>query len=197
MRKVGLTGGIACGKSLALKYFSELGVPTLSADQIARELLSEQHPERLETVRNYFGDAVFCSAQQLDRAALRDIIFTNPEARKWLEAQLHPAIRDALQQFFRQQHSPYALAEVPLLFESGMNQDMDCTVTVDCSKAQQKARLQQRDGSSPTQIDAMLESQWPLQRKRLAADFVLTNRGNQESLKNQVLKLHNSWMKAA
>ena len=176
---IGLTGGIASGKSALEKAFAAHGITVADADLLAREVVRPGEPA-LDAVVARFGRDVLMADGQLDRAALRVRVFGNDEERRALEAILHPAIRARLLALCRTAHSPYAIATVPLLTEGGGRRAypwLHHIVVVDTPVAVQKARLMQRDGIDAALAEKMMAAQASrAERLALAVDIVVNDR---------------------
>lgn len=190
---IGLTGGIASGKSLAAEYFRELGVPVIDTDDIARQVVAPGQPAWLR-IRETFGPDVFTPDGQLDRPAMARRVFIDPAARRRLEAVTHPAIfAEVDRQIDLLQHaspSPRVIVVVvPLLFEVGAEERFDVTVLVKASPEQQRARLQQLRGYSAEEADNRITAQLPLDEKCRRADYCLDNSGEKDALRRQVVML--------
>ena len=188
---IGLTGGIASGKSTVAAMFAELGAAIVSADAIAREVVEPGEPA-LEEIRAAFGPEVLLPDGRLDRRRLGAIVFADPERRRRLEAILHPRIRARM----REQIEAAAgtgrpvVAEIPLLFESPASRALvDVTVVVYVDREQQLARLISRDGLTPAEAEARLAAQLPLEEKARLADYVIDNRGQLEHTRAQVVRV--------
>lgn len=186
--KVGLTGGIACGKSLASEAFAALGISIVDADVIAREVVAPGSAGQKQLAAA-LGSRYFDAAGRLDRAALRRAMFADPALRDRVEAILHPLIRDRLLAQAAIAKGPYVVIAVPLLVEAGLHREMDATVVVDCPKALQRERLRRRDGDSDAEIDRILDSQAGRDQRLQAADYVLRNEGTPADLEQQVENL--------
>ena len=193
---LGLTGGIASGKSSAAREFAALGVPVIDLDEIARELLSPGSAALAE-VFAHFGTAVRQSVGSLDRRALRQIVFADPEARRVLEGMTHPAIRRLSDARIAQQRGPYVIIVIPLLVESGDLKRYQRILVIDCPESLQLERLRQRDGSSAAQAQAMLAAQSPRAARLAAADDVIRNDADLAGLAAQVKALHAQYLKMA
>ncbi len=175
MLKVGLTGGIGCGKSTAVKRFRELGVPVIEADLIAREVVASGQPALQEVVA-LFGQQAIQADGTLNRAWLRQTVFSDPLRLQQLEAILHPRIRaEILNRMAACTHSAYVIVDVPLLFEKGYTQLFERILVIDCLPDQQRARVQQRDGSDNAVIDAIMQSQVGREARLQQADDILSN----------------------
>ena len=184
-RRIGLTGGIASGKSSVGRLLEARGWPVLDADQYARDALAPNTPAS-EAVVERFGAAVG-SASDLDRKALGRIVFSDSDERRWLEALIHPVVRERFDQELDALRSePVVVLMIPLLFEVGLESLCSEVWVVDCDKEQQLERLRRRDGLSPDDAEVRLDAQWPLSRKRALADRVIDNRGSSEDLLDQL-----------
>jgi dephospho-CoA kinase len=193
---VALTGGIASGKSAAADRFAALGVPVLDADVIARELVAPGGAALAEIVAA-FGPAALAADGALDRRAMRSRVFADADARRRLEAILHPRIRALLQQRAAEAPAPYAVVVVPLLVESGSYGWVDRVLVVDVPRALQRARLIARDGVAPELADAMLDAQAPRERRLALADDVVDNTGTPAELDAKVQALHRKYLAEA
>lgn len=184
---IGLTGGIATGKSTAARILGELGLRRVDADQIAREVVMPGAPALAE-LRQRFGPEIFQDDGILDRAALGRLVFAQPEARRDLEGILHPriwaALKAAVEEAEREQLE--TVLEIPLLFESGREQTFDNVWVVWVPQTVQVERLTKRDGFSAQEVAQRLASQWSLEKKVELADFVLDNSGDEEQLRLQI-----------
>jgi len=185
MRLVGLTGGIASGKSTFAAALRELGAAVVDADELAREVVRPGRPA-LEAIRASFGEGVLGEGGALDRKRMAALVFSDPEARARLEAIVHPAVRQALAaETSRLASSGEALAfyDVPLLFETGLDRDVDCVVVVYARPELQRARLAARDGISAAEAEARLAAQLSIEEKARRADLVVENEGEVAALR--------------
>jgi dephospho-CoA kinase len=187
--RVGLTGGIASGKSTAAKFFGALGIPILDSDQIARDVVEPGQPP-LERLVERFGPSILTPDGHLDRPALRDIIFSDPKARADLEALTHPAIGAAMEARSAAAGGPYQVLVIPLLVEKNLGSHVDRVLVVDCDEALQMRRLSARDGTTSKQAQAILNAQAPRAARLKAADDVITNDADMSAVQNQVATLH-------
>ena len=193
---VGLTGGIASGKSLVADYFAQLGVAVIDTDVVAREVVEPGQPALAEVV-DAFGAGILDDAGALDRRALREIVFADEASRKTLEGILHPLIRE---ETFRQAEAasgPYVVIVVPLLFESPMKAAMDRILVVDCSEETQEERLMARDNESAAQARRIMATQATRKERLSIADDVVANDGTREALYEAVVALHESYLELA
>jgi dephospho-CoA kinase len=194
--KIGLTGGIASGKSTVAELFSELGVPIVDTDIVARDLTTPGSPA-LARIVEAFGPEVLTDTGELDRRRLRQIVFAAPERRRELERILHPLIRAETLARAAQAEGPYVLIAVPLLFESGFDQLVDRSLVVDCPEELQIERLIARDGISNDEALAMLAAQMPREQRRAAADDVIDNAGDLAALRTRVAALDRKFRQQA
>ncbi|MGH7826732.1 MAG: dephospho-CoA kinase [Candidatus Binatia bacterium] len=188
VKLVGLTGGIASGKSTVAAILQRLGAHIIDADALAREVVQPGETAWQE-VAETFGNEILQQDQTLDRSKLRTIIFNNPEARKQLEAITHPKIRQLAQQRIRELTAAGASLIVyvaPLLFETNIHLWLRPVILVACDPATQKQRLRQRDQLSDEEIERHLQAQMSLKEKRPLADYVVENIGSLEDLERQV-----------
>lgn len=186
--RVGLTGGIACGKSVVAEMFAELGAEIIDTDVIAREIVAPGKPALIE-VRKRFGDQVLSDDGSLDRAALRQIVFSDSRARRDLEAILHPRIREETRRRARQGRGDYQLIVVPLLYESPIREFVDRILVVDCDEKTQLERLLARDSESAAQAMRMIEAQATREQRLSIADDVVDNSGDLEVTREAVRAL--------
>lgn len=185
MLVVGLTGGIATGKSTVLQYLSDSGASTCSADAIVHELLLE--PGVLEMVRGQFGDGVFLPDGSLDKKALAGVVFAREDRRKALEAILHPLVQQRMQEWLSAQQkkgASIAVCEIPLLFEAGLESMVDTIVTVSAEHQQQTRRLLNK-GLDEKDANQRIAAQMPLEEKVRRSEYVIDNSGSLEDLKRQ------------
>ncbi|MFQ3230479.1 dephospho-CoA kinase [Reinekea sp.] len=186
---IGLTGGIASGKSTALKLFEALNVPYVDADIVAREVV-EPGSTALASIIDRFGDAILLPNGKLDRPALRQAIFSNLEHKQWLEALLHPLIRESMITQLNSFEAPYCLLVAPLLFENGLESYCEKTVTLDIPEELQLERALKRDGSSLDTLKSIIASQWSRQQRLDKADYILDNSRDNAYLATQVTAMH-------
>jgi dephospho-CoA kinase len=194
--RIGLTGGIASGKSTAAKFFGALGVPILDSDQIARDVVEPGQPP-LERLVERFGSSILTPDGHLDRPALRDIVFSDPMARADLEALTHPAIGAAMEARSAAAGGPYQVLVIPLLVEKNLSSHVDRVLVVDCDEELQVRRLRDRDGSTPEQAQAILGAQAPRAARLRAADDVITNEADMSAVQDQVAALHARYLELA
>ena len=195
--RIGLTGGIASGKSTVSQRFAELGIAVIDADVAARAVVEPGTPG-LEQVVQRFGAGILCPNGELDRPALRELIFNDPAARRDLDAILHPLIRAHMEQQAAAAAGPYLIMAIPLLVEGGSSRErLDRILVVDVDEAVQLQRVQARDGISIAQARAILGSQASRAARLEAADDVLQNGGTVAELRQAVDRLHERYLKQA
>ena len=194
--RVGLTGGIASGKSTAAKFFGALGVPILDSDQIARDVVEPGQPPLGRLVER-FGKKILTPDGHLDRPALRDIVFSDPRARADLEALTHPAIGAVMEARSTAAGGPYQILVIPLLVEKNLAAHVDRVLVVDCDEELQIRRLRDRDGSTSEQVQAILKAQAPRAARLRAADDVIHNDTDMSAVRNQVAALHTRYLELA
>jgi dephospho-CoA kinase len=194
--RVGLTGGIASGKSTAAKFFGALGVPILDSDRIAREVVEPGQPP-LERLVERFGRGILTADGHLDRPALRDIVFRDPRARADLENLTHPAIGAALEARSASAGGPYQILVIPLLVEKNLGAHVDRVLVVDCDEDLQIRRLHARDGSNRAQAQAILDAQVSRAARLKAANDVITNDADMSAVQAQVAALHTRYLELA
>jgi dephospho-CoA kinase len=193
---IGLTGGIASGKSTVAQRFMDLGVPVIDADAAAREVVAPGKPG-LQQVIDRFGSRVVAENGELDRRALREIVFSDPDARRDLEAILHPLIRTDMDRNAAAAVGPYIVMAIPLLIEGGSRDRVDRILVVDVDEAVQLQRVMARDHCSSEQAQAILASQAPRSARLAAADDVLPNGGTVTELRQAVDALHQQYLRLA
>jgi len=197
MLRIGLTGGIASGKSVASDYFASLGVPVIDTDLISRELV-QPGSAGLQRIIETFGESVLDTHGVLDRARLRKIVFASDNKRTQLEDILHPLIRDRVGKLITEiVNAPYAIIVIPLLFETRYPVPVDRVLVIDADENRQLERLLKRDDISLEQARAMLRAQASREERIRRADDVVVNDGSLEALQAQLLDLHQEYLKIA
>jgi len=185
-RRIGLTGGIASGKSSVGRLLAAQGLPLLDADVYAREALAPGSPGAGAVLQRY-GAGIRAPGGEIDRAALGQIVFGDGAERRWLEQLLHPLVRARFAAELEELAAePVVVLVVPLLFEAGLETLCSEVWLVDCDETQQLQRLMARDGLGEADARARIAAQWPLARKRQLADVVLNNRGEPAQLAAEV-----------
>ena len=187
--RIGLTGGIASGKSTVADLFAEYGASVVDTDIIARQLV-EPGSTALAEIEAMFGGEVIDAQGSLDRAAMRKIVFADDAARERLEAILHPRIREETRRQVQAAVGDYVMVVVPLLIESPLRDDVDRILVVDCSEETQLRRLLARDAESEEQARRILAAQASRAQRLAAADDIIRNDDDMEFTKSQVDALH-------
>lgn len=188
---VGLTGGIASGKSTVARAFAALGVPWVDADDVAREVVEPGEPALAEIAERH-GTKVLNDDGSLNRRALREIVFNDPDERRWLESVTHPRIRTRLLEHLARLQAggaPYVLLVSPLLFESGQSAMVDRCLVIDVPETLQIERTAARDEVDAAQARAIVAAQMPRERRLARADEVLDNSGDEAAMRRRVAEL--------
>ncbi|SDM89210.1 dephospho-CoA kinase [Fictibacillus solisalsi] len=184
---IGLTGGIASGKSTVSNLLRSYGLPVVDADVIARQVVEQGHPA-YEKIVEHFGENILDDAGNIDRKKLGSIVFTNEEKRLVLNGIVHPAVRLEMKNeaAVHLKESSHVILDIPLLFESELTHMVDRTLLVFVDEASQLSRLMKRDGFTEAEAKSRIAAQMPLKEKVQLADAVIVNNGSLEELKNQV-----------
>ncbi|MFI4955419.1 MAG: dephospho-CoA kinase [Gammaproteobacteria bacterium] len=198
MLKIGLTGGIGSGKSTVANMFAQLDVPIIDTDQIARDVVAP-HTVGWQSIKQHFGEAIIdAQTQTLNRKQLRQLIFANPEEKKWLENLLHPLIRNEVNLRLSKLISDYCILVIPLLFETTYSYNLDRILVVDSLPEQQISRVTSRDQIS-TELATEIMAQQINRKQRLqqADDIIDNTHENIKDLHSQVLALHQRYLQLA
>lgn len=198
MKIVGLTGGIACGKSMMADMFKEYGASIIDADKISRQL-TLPGGEALGAIRETFGDFVFTPDGMLNREVLAEIVFQNEEDRQKLNDVMHPMIMERVKEKIevcRKMGALVVVLDVPLLFEVGVDKLADVTICASSPQEVQIRRLRTRSGLNEEQSMHRIRSQMPLAEKEKLADLVINTDCSEEELRREVQKLYQEWIKA-
>jgi dephospho-CoA kinase len=185
--RVALTGGIASGKSHVLRSLARRGVPTTDADRLAHDVLAASSPA-VAAVRARFGKEVVDDQGGVDRRALGSIVFSDPDARRALEEIVHPAVYEAIDRWFASlpAGTSSAVADIPLLYETGHDSEFDVVVVAACPPEEQLRRVMARDRLSNDEASARIASQWQLDEKVRRADHVIWTTGSVEETERQI-----------
>ena len=186
---VGLTGGIGSGKSFVASCFRNLGAPVLDADDLARQVVEKGTPG-LQKIAAAFGADLLTDDGRLDRAIMRRLIFENPDARRRLEAIVHPLVRVHMATWRNTLTVPYGLYVAPLLVESGMHLEVDRLLVIDVPESVQMARVSQRDGLDGALIRRIMDAQASRATRLAQADDILDNTLGDETILPQIGRLH-------
>ena len=190
--RIGLTGGIASGKSTVADMFAELGAPLIDTDVIARKVVEPGRPA-LRQLEEAFGSEILDTSGRLDRKRMREIVFASEDKRQRLEGILHPLIREEMHRQSNAAGGTYQVIVVPLLVESGLESMFDRILVVDCPREVQLARLIARDEEARAQAEAMLDAQASRAERLAVADDAIVNDGDLASLRSQVAVLHDRY----
>ena len=184
-KKIGLTGGIGCGKSTVGGFFELLGVEVINADHIAKDLTAENSPF-LDKIVAKFGEHILSPDGSLDRREMGEIVFNNQRDRQWLERLLHPEIRRRMDDQAEQSIAPFIILEIPLLLESGRYKDMDKIIVVLCDVEIRRTRLIQSRKMSSQKVDAILATQASESERKEIADYLIDNNQDLDALVPQI-----------
>ena len=186
---VGITGGIGSGKSAVTQRLEKLGIAVVDADLVARVVVEPGTPA-LAAITAHFGNDILLGNGQLDRAALRRIVFDNPEERRWLEGVTHPAIREEIARQLQEATSDYVVLSSPLLLESGQATFAQYVVVVDVPESVQLERTMRRDSNDEALVQQIMAAQLPREERIARADEAIDNSGDLEQLNAAVDALH-------
>lgn len=186
---VGITGGIGSGKSAVTDHLETLRITVVDADKVARVVVEPGTPG-LAAIAEHFGEDILLADGRLDRAALRKIVFDNPDERKVLEGITHPRIRDEISRQLSEANSPYVVLSSPLLLESGQNTFADYVVVVDVPEEVQLTRTMARDDNSEALVKQIMAAQLDRKTRLSRADTSIMNDGSLDALYERVKKLH-------
>ena len=193
---VGLTGGIGSGKSTVSQGFQTLGITVVDADYASRAVVEHGMPA-LSEIAQHFGDNFLLANGELDRAALRAVIFANAEEKSWLERLLHPLIRDWIVGQLQSAKGPYVILESPLLFETNQFQLVNTVLLIDLPVELQLERASIRDSSEIEQIQYIIDSQMSREEKLSKADWIFDNALNQDTMEKRIETLHAKFLALA
>ena len=195
MRIVSLTGGVASGKSLVLRTFTNLGAYAIDCDALSREVVIPCSEAWWEIVR-LFGKGIVKRDLEIDRKKLREIVFSDLKKRKDLEKIIHPEVKrkcaeriEAIKKMESEPNAPLVVVDVPLLIETGMHAEFDMVIVVYVSEETQIRRVMERDGLTKAKARKMIALQMPLKAKLQYADIVITNEGTREATEKQVRRV--------
>lgn len=187
IRKIALTGGIATGKTYVANRLREAGVPVVDADALSREVVAPGSPA-LTAIRKRFGPDAVRRDGTMDRIRVGQIVFKDKRARLDLEAIIHPAVIKAIGDFFATlpKRTPFAIADIPLVYETGREKDFDAIIVVACPREMQRQRLMERNQLSKEDAERRLAAQWPIDQKVKKATYVIDNAGTFDETNAQV-----------
>jgi dephospho-CoA kinase len=193
---VGISGGIGSGKTTVTDLFATFGIEVIDADVIARDVVAPQTPA-LKAIVDKFGQSVLDQSGHLNRAELRNLVFSDSVIKDWINQLLHPAIRHQMLLQTQQAQSLYCLLSVPLLVENKLYQQVDRVVIVDVDEQTQLQRTLLRDKTNAQQIRAIMSAQATRQQRLFVADDVIDNNGKADNLAKQVAQLHSQYLQLA
>ena len=194
--RIGLTGGIGCGKSTVCHLFEQLGIPVIDTDLIAREIVRPGQPAYQEILTR-FGSDILTTNNEINRQLLREIVFNQSGKLQQLEKITHPRIISSMRDQVTQLISPYCILCIPLLLEKKLETEVDRVLVVDLPAEVQKQRVAERDGISLQQVEAIMVTQYSRELRLQHADDVITNTGTIADLEPQVLTLHRRYLALA
>ena len=186
---VGLTGGIGSGKSAAGKYFVELGIDVIDADDISKNILDKNIKAKELFIKN-FGDKFLDKKNNINRDLLRSEIFVNEEKKNILESIIHPIVREEIAKFINQSDSIYKLIMVPLIYETNSQDFYDKIIVVDCNEENQILRASERDNKSKENIINIINNQASRENRNSIADEIILNDSSLDNLRDQVIRVH-------
>ena len=196
MYKIGLTGGIGCGKSTVSDLFKQHSIAVIDADEIAHQLVAPRQ-KALQQIRVHFGSRFINADGSLQRSLLRDWVFQDAEKKRHLENILHPLVHAEIDQQLRRLSSPYALISIPLLIETDMQSLVDHILVIDCPREMQINRVKLRDKLTDSQISAIINNQVSRTKRLVHADSIIDNTQGLRDLSQQVNTLHQQFLKQA
>jgi dephospho-CoA kinase len=193
MLKIGLTGGIGCGKTTVSKIFDQLHTPIIDADEIAHQLVAAGQPALLE-IEQAYGSGMLNSDGSLNRKKLRELIFSEPSQKQKLENMLHPLVYLSIKTEVERLNTPYCIICIPLLFETHMSHLVDRILVVDCSVQTQIKRLKKRDNMTLESIQSIINSQVSQAFRKAHTNDLIDNSETNDRLAEQIKKLHNFYL---
>ena len=194
MLKIGLTGGIGCGKTTVAKVFEQLKTPVIDADEIAHQLVAIGQPA-LAQIQQEFGTGVFNPEDgSLNRKKLRELVFSDPKQKQKLESILHPLVYQFIQAKIKQLNTPYCIICIPLIFETNMTHLVDRILVVDCSVETQIERVRKRDNMAIERIQSIIDSQVSRAFRKAHTNDLIDNSVTDDRLAEEVKKLHNLYL---
>lgn len=190
---IGLTGGIGSGKSAAASFFMDLGINVLDADHVSRDALEINSPG-YELFINAFGSSYLDKNNLIDRAKLRSTIFSNKDKKLQLENIIHPIVKESILDFIKKSKSPYTIIMVPLIFETNTAKNYSRILIIDCDIDTQISRTTHRDAQNTSEVMNIINKQASREERLSIADDIILNSSSLDSLREQVLTLHNKYM---
>ena len=194
--RVGLTGGIGSGKSTVKKYFAELGVPTIDADEVSHQI-AKPGQAAFKDIVELFGVEILDSSGNLRRQHIRTLVFNDPSLKKKLEAIIHPLVRKEIRAFINKVNYLYCIICIPLLLETNARADVDRILVIDAPEKLQVLRASRRDKTDEKHIKSIINAQIDPGERLRAADDIIVNDSDFENLKFQVGRLHDKYIELA
>lgn len=191
---IGLTGGIGSGKTAVSNAFEKLGVKIIDADILSRQLVKAGTPA-LKKITDYFGASILLNSGELNRQQLREVIFSDPEKKYWLEQFLHPLVRALIHQQLSECDNDYAIVVVPLLFETDHYTFLDRVLVVDSPEELQIQRVLIRDKTKSADVERIMSTQLPRSQRLALADDIIVNDGTLKALQEKVKELHEKYQR--
>ena len=193
MLKIGLTGGIGCGKSTVARFFTQLNVPVIDADELAHQVVAIGQPA-LKLIEQQFGSVSLCADGSLNRDSLRDLVFSDPSQKQKLEAIIHPLVYQMIREQVALLNAPYCLISIPLLFETHKTDFVDRVLVIDCPVELQIKRVVERDHLTVERVQSIIDSQVSRAVRTEQADDIIDNTKTDTELAMQIEKLHNLYL---
>jgi dephospho-CoA kinase len=191
--KIGLTGGIGCGKSTVARFFTQFNVPVIDADEIAHQVVAVGQPA-LKLIEQQFGATSLCADGSLNRQSLRDLVFSDSTQKQKLEAIIHPLVYQIIEQQLAELNAPYCLISIPLLFETHKADFVDRVLVIDCPVDIQIKRVIERDHLTVERVQSIIDSQVSRAVRTAQADDIIDNTKTDTELAMQIEKLHNLYL---
>ncbi len=193
MLKIGLTGGIGCGKSTVARFFTQFNVPVIDADELAHQVVEIGQPA-LKLIEQQFGSVSLCADGSLNRESLRDLVFSDPSQKQKLEAIIHPLVYQMIREQVALLNVPYCLISIPLLFETHQTDFVDRVLVIDCPVELQIKRVVERDHLTVERVQSIIDSQVSRAIRTAQADDIIDNTKTDTELAMQIEKLHNLYL---
>ena len=193
MLKIGLTGGIGCGKSTVARFFTQLNVPVIDADELAHQVVEIGQPA-LKLIEQQFGATSLCADGSLNRESLRELVFSDPSQKQKLEAIIHPLVYQMIREQMALLNAPYCLISIPLLFETHKTDFVDRILVIDCPVELQIKRVVERDHLTVERVQSIIDSQVSRAVRTAQADDIIDNTKTDTELAMQIEKLHNLYL---
>lgn len=191
---IGVTGGIGSGKTTTASFFQDLGIETINADEVCRTIVQD-NSKVFNQIVEHFGDKILTNNNELNRAKLREIIFSNNNERVWIENLLHPIVNKEMLQTAKNLSAPYCIIDSPLIIESNFHLLVDKLIVIDCNEDKQIERIMKRNNFSKKEVQKIIDAQLTRDKRLQYADFVITNNDSLANLKSRVEIMHHKLLK--